>query len=508
MSQAQTQTKLLPPEDAVRLAWALTGQFTKAEDSQHIYAFSADKVLKDIQGQAKGGPEQEYVDSAVAIIAAGMRTLDTIYKHRELNFAENDRLRSVALENAREKLVFGRSLGDFVKSLPAMTVVTGVGVSVSIIKNVPDIYIWLLGILLAAASYWINLWAVRRWHERREKSYLRQDYERNLYFEHYVTRVGTILTSMYLDIDRVHERAFGQPYPLEPPERASHIVEEMLKGIKHTMCDRVHRHMREGKVTPRLWPLCETGGKAAEKCVLREEVQEIVYESSDWHIRPEGLPPQVRDWIVKGKEEQAMLIGNGDLSAFMYCRWQGFIGSKAVRELETVLDGYPLTYIANNHDPIRFVRSVYAHIQNIEVVEEKDVLVGDTLYHFEHGSRFAIDWRLLQKVNHWIASWFPGFWLCWQNRRGRLPSQLKEKADHAATEKESERYRHHIGIIWRNALRDALKRTAVTVIGHTHKYGKHEHAEGAGCVDGGDMQKDCDYLRITGQGVEHLWAVP
>ena len=234
----------------------------------------------------------------------------------------------------------------------------------------------------------------------------------------------------------------------------------------------------------------------------------IVYESSDWHIYPDGLSWQVKNWITEGKKEQAILIGNGDLSEFMYRRWQDFIGSTAVRELEEVLDGYPFTYIANNHDPIRFVRKVYGHIPNICIVEEKDVRVGDTLYHFEHGSRFAVDWRLLQKVNHWIASWFPGFWLWWQNKRGRLPSQLKDKDDRAITEKESERYRHHIGIIWRNALRDALKRNAVTVIGHTHTYGKHELAKGIVWVDGGDMQKDCDYLRITEQGVEHLWAVP
>jgi len=70
---------------------------------------------------------------------------------------------------------------------------------------------------------------------------------------------------MYLDIDRVHERVFGQPYPLEPPEDVSHMVEGTLKGIKHTMCDYVHKHMKEGKITPKLWPLCEAGGKVAEE---------------------------------------------------------------------------------------------------------------------------------------------------------------------------------------------------------------------------------------------------
>lgn len=234
----------------------------------------------------------------------------------------------------------------------------------------------------------------------------------------------------------------------------------------------------------------------------------VIHESSDWHIHPEGLSSQVKKWIADGREEQAILIGNGDLSEFMYCRWQDFVGSRAVSEFEKALDGYPFTYIANNHDPIRFVRKVYDHIPNIEIVEEKDIMVGDTLYHFEHGSRFAVDWGCLQKVNHWIASWFPGFWLWWQNIRGRLPSQLKEKASPDMLGKESERYKYHTGIIWRNALRDALKRNAVVIIGHTHTYGRHELAKGVIWVDGGDMQKDCDYLRITEQGVEHLSVTP
>ena len=234
----------------------------------------------------------------------------------------------------------------------------------------------------------------------------------------------------------------------------------------------------------------------------------VIYESSDWHIRPEGLPSHIEKWIAEGKKEKAVLIGNGDLSEFMYRRWQDFVGSATVRQLEEALDGYPLIYIATNHDPIRFVRKVYGHIQNIEIVEEKDIKVRDTLYHFEHGSRFALDWRCLQKINHWIASWFPGFWLGWQKVRGNLPSQLKEKAGPAMAEKESERYKFHTGVIWRNALRDALKRNAVVVIGHTHTYGRQEFAWGSIWVDGGDMQEDCDYLRISEQGVEHLRAIP
>ena len=61
MSQPQVtnpppaMTKLLPPYTAVRLTWALTGQFGKGPESQNVYAL-ADKVLKDIREKAKGSP--------------------------------------------------------------------------------------------------------------------------------------------------------------------------------------------------------------------------------------------------------------------------------------------------------------------------------------------------------------------------------------------------------------------------------------------------------------------
>ena len=271
MSQKRTQTKLLPPFAAVRLTWALTAQFPKGAESHNISVL-ADKILKDIHSQAQDGPEQEYVDSTIAIIMASMRTLDTIYKHRELNFDENEKLRSVALDNARENLEFGKKASDFVKSLPAMAVTTGTGViTASEVGGMEPLQLWMLGILLAGLSYWINLRVVRWWHAKKEQLYFNEDYERNLYFEHYVTRVRTTLTSMYLDIDRVHERVFKKPYPLKPPEKVSDIVEGTLENIKPTMCNHVHKHMKEGKITAKLWPLCEIGGKTdGKKCDLWE----------------------------------------------------------------------------------------------------------------------------------------------------------------------------------------------------------------------------------------------
>jgi len=47
----------------------------------------------------------------------------------------------------------------------------------------------------------------------------------------------------------------------------SNIIGEMLKGVRPTFCKYVHKHMREKKIEPELWTLCETGKKdAVEKC--------------------------------------------------------------------------------------------------------------------------------------------------------------------------------------------------------------------------------------------------
>ena len=108
--------------------------------------------------------------------------------------------------------------------------------------------------------------------EENKTLYSKQDYERNLYFEQYVTRVCTTLTTMYSDIDRIHKRIFGDSYPL-PDEKEAQIIKDTLKGVRHTMCHHAHKHMREGKITPKLWPLCEAGGKSAENCAHWEEIK-------------------------------------------------------------------------------------------------------------------------------------------------------------------------------------------------------------------------------------------
>lgn len=262
------QTTLLPPFTAVRLAWALTGKFSKEPGSQDIAAL-AEKVLKDIQEQAQktGGAEQQYVSGAVSTIQASLRSLDTIYKSRELNFEENEKLRSVYLDAIKENLQFGKKAQDLLKSLPTMTIAAGAGVvTVAQLFRLAGWQLWLVGLGLAGLGYLINQGIVSAMRKRQQQLYLEQDYERDLYYEHYVTRVRTTLVSLYLDLDRIHLNAFNQTYPVSPPETVLNIVEEIVKGIRPAMCAYVHKHRSENRITPELWPRCETGGTAAQYC--------------------------------------------------------------------------------------------------------------------------------------------------------------------------------------------------------------------------------------------------
>src|SRR4030042_1360931 len=88
--------------------------------------------------------------------------------------------------------------------------------------------------------------------------YVRQDYERSLYYEQYIARTAMILTSLYKDINRIHKNVFGKPYPIDAGKEKE-IIEDMMRGVNTTFCPYVHKHMKERKITPELWAQCKAG---------------------------------------------------------------------------------------------------------------------------------------------------------------------------------------------------------------------------------------------------------
>lgn len=264
-----SQTFLLPPVSAVRMVWARTGMFSNDEHSK-ISAVLTEAALKNIRERAEADDkERKYVNSAIATMDATLRSLDIIHKGRELNFEENEKLRKAYLDSVQENLEFGKKAGDFLKSLPAMVIGGAGGITVAQYFKISDINLWAIGLALASIGYIVNLKVIRLMRKRTQMLYVVQDYERGLYYDQYVTRVATTLTSLYLDLDRIHKNVFEQSYPVDV--EVSDIIGEMLKGVRPTFCKYIHKHIKEKKMKPELWTLCETGKEGAVETCPRWE---------------------------------------------------------------------------------------------------------------------------------------------------------------------------------------------------------------------------------------------
>jgi hypothetical protein len=251
------------------MAWALTGDFTDNPESKSI-ASDTVTTLKDIEDKAEKAnvKEREYVNGAIATIEATRRTLDTIYKGRQLNFDENEKLRSVKLGKINDAVEFGKSAKDYLKSLPTMAITSGAGVITldKLIGNLDDWMLWGIGLGAAGIGYFINLGIVRWSKSMMMREYVAADYDRNMYYEQYLVRLRTALINLYNDVDRLHKKSFEERYQLEKSENAATIVDGLMAGAMPTMCRFVEKHLKSGKITPDLWTRCETGGERAHEC--------------------------------------------------------------------------------------------------------------------------------------------------------------------------------------------------------------------------------------------------
>jgi len=236
-----------------------------------LFLHYVEDSLKQIEDRAlESTPEEKgYVISAVATMRASLRSLDNAYKSRALNFEENEKLRQAAyLDSIKESLDFGEKVQDLLKSLPTMTVAAAGGVT--ILQLLPQEFstaeLWGTGVGLAALGYLVNLWFVDRARRQTQMLYVRQDYERNLYYDQYVRRAVDIIYGLMLDLERIHKRIFSENYETNITSGAlEKIIEQILAGVRSTFCPYAHKHMREKKIIPNLWALCESGHPESTK---------------------------------------------------------------------------------------------------------------------------------------------------------------------------------------------------------------------------------------------------
>lgn len=269
---------------------------TEIEDKKKVEIDEEKGKIKD---------EMKYLTRAMIAMNSCLRTLHTMYKGRELNFEENTKLRDAYLESLKENIDFGNKLRDILKSLPTMTLGAAGTISVSqtsigefIRKSLvniglsPEISLevsptevgiidWVfLGILVAsglAIGYIFNDLLVRWSRKRKQMLYVINDYERNIYYDRYIRQVETSLESLYRELNQIHEEIFKEPYDKEESrkkeetneekERENNSMIEDLIGAKPERCKYFNQHMREKKITPGEWTICETGWKDdSERC--------------------------------------------------------------------------------------------------------------------------------------------------------------------------------------------------------------------------------------------------
>ncbi len=263
-----SKTTLLPTATAVRLAWALSGKFSNDETSRMMATF-AETDLKNIEDKAAVGTDDEksYVYSATVTIRSSLRSLETVYKGRELNFSENEKLREANLESIKDSLNFGNTSKDLLKSLPTMTIGAASGVTVAKAIGIDsNLALWAIGIALAAVGYLLNFIIVRQTRKRKQRLYVLQDYDRGLYYSQYVNRVKLILAGLFLDVESIHYRVFKENFEENVTSDAiMREVEQILAGVNGTSCKYIHKHMVENKITPELWTTCESGQEDAVK---------------------------------------------------------------------------------------------------------------------------------------------------------------------------------------------------------------------------------------------------
>ena len=277
------KTLLLPPSLALRVAWALTGEFSDDSRSQEMakpvrarlnQIAETGKKENGKQGGEKGQTggqgdatnhtelERRYINWAITAIAASLRSLEIAYKGREINFKENETLRTKHLEMVMESLEYSRKTKELLQSVPAMAVSSGGGATVaSLISESPG---FLAGMALAFAGlghivYLLHLIRTRR---HRLKLYVKMDYERNLYYDQYLDRAETILRSLHHELKRLHREVFGEAYPdaSEEPDapKEKDIAGRLIDELRPNRCPHIHSHMAKGLVMPQEWAYCET----------------------------------------------------------------------------------------------------------------------------------------------------------------------------------------------------------------------------------------------------------
>jgi hypothetical protein len=264
-------TSILPPSQAVEIAWGLSNQFSQ-DDRARAQAKSARINLERLIEWAKDfGTDQEkrYAIGTQALIDGALRTLHIIAAGRDLSFKDLDELRSKKQQNID---ALDRLSGNLQSIAPraVTTLFAGTAGGVGLAQFLkwanmkePDVaLIEGFAILAAGALGYVfhQLVVAPCLRRKATRELIKKDYDRTLYFDQYRRLCQCALVSLHERVENWHETVFNAPSV--PKTDAEEVVKGVLRGAQSTFCLWVHEHMRKKWIKPDLWSLCETGGTA------------------------------------------------------------------------------------------------------------------------------------------------------------------------------------------------------------------------------------------------------
>ena len=274
MGAAPNKTQILPPEEAVEIAWGQTVELSSNE-SVHSSSEIPKRQMEDKKKRAEGisNPtvkeiELKYFESVNSAIAAAYRNLTTARNCLDLNFKEAKALSDKEEENIQH---LERFTGDLQSIIPKAAEMTVGGVAVSVVfggvfesffpESMKAYALPLLLAIGAAITYFFHgLVVVPIVRRKMQRQKIRCEYDWIQYYRQYVARVTSILEKLYERVERAHEDNFGGKY--SPRAHARQVVENILSGMEQRRCKNIATCIMKDRITPLNWSTCETGNNA------------------------------------------------------------------------------------------------------------------------------------------------------------------------------------------------------------------------------------------------------
>jgi hypothetical protein len=269
------KTQILPPIEAVEIAWGRTVEVSSNESARSSAENSKrlmENKIKRAASTSTDQKEQQYVESASSAIEAAYRNLVTARNSLDLNFREAKALGQTEKEKFEHFEKFSSDLQSLVPKVAEMTIggITG-GVLIGAIfenwfpESMKTYTMPLVLAFFASLTLFIHqLVVVPVVKVKTQQQVLRSEYDEIQYYKQYVARVRNTLKSLYERVERAHEDYFGERY--WEASSSEQVVDNVLIGLEQGMCKNVAACIMKERVTPKQWSTCETGNHA-DKCI-------------------------------------------------------------------------------------------------------------------------------------------------------------------------------------------------------------------------------------------------